>query len=123
MRRQSAVEICPVEITLGIIGGKWKPVILWRLSGGEMRYAALKRAIPGITQRMLTQQLRELEADGILRRTADTHQPPRVTYALTDLGQSLQPVLASLSDWGKAQAGRLGLELRLMQPEGGPRVS
>ncbi|MCA9518290.1 MAG: helix-turn-helix transcriptional regulator [Myxococcales bacterium] len=100
--RESAAEICPVETTLAVIGGKWKPVILWRLSEGALRSAQLKAAIPGITQRVFTHQLRELEADGVIAREVVAGAPPAVTYRLTVLGESLGPVLAVMSDWGKA---------------------
>ena len=110
-RRQSAAEICPVETTLGIMGGKWKPVILWRLEQHDsLRFSVLKRLIPGITQRMLTQQLRELEADGVISRQIEQARPPKVvSYRLTELGISLRPVLHVMSDWGKRHEQKLSV--------------
>lgn len=87
-----------------MIGGKWKPVILFHLNLGMRRNGELRRLIPGITQKMLTQQLRELERDGIVSRTIHATVPPRVDYALTDGGRSLEPVLRAMADWGRAHA-------------------
>jgi DNA-binding HxlR family transcriptional regulator len=92
---------CAVELALRIIGGKWKTIILWHLSpDGGKRYGELKRAIPNVTQKMLTQQLRELEADGMIRRVVHAQVPPKVEYSLTELGNSVLPVLKQLSAWG-----------------------
>lgn len=95
-------EGCPVTHCLGLIGGKWKPVILFCVSNGVDRFGAMQRAIPGVTKQMLTQQLRELEADGLLSRTVHPVVPPRVDYALTERGRSLLPVIAAMRDWGLA---------------------
>jgi DNA-binding HxlR family transcriptional regulator len=93
---------CPVEATLAIIGGKWKPIILFQLQTRTLRFGELRKAMPpGITQQMLTNQLRELEADGILTRTVYAEVPPRVEYSLTDLGQSLCPILEAMAVWGE----------------------
>lgn len=92
---------CSVEATLAVIGGRWKPVILFHLLEQEiMRFNALKRTIDGITQRMLTNQLRELEADGIITRTVYAEVPPRVEYRLTDYGRTLEPILLAMREWG-----------------------
>ena len=90
---------CPAEITLRVIGGKWKPVILWHLKDGVKRFSELKRAIPGVTQRMLSQQLRELESDGVVVRKVYAQVPPKVEYGLTDWGQALCPALDALLKW------------------------
>jgi DNA-binding HxlR family transcriptional regulator len=93
---------CPVERTVRVIGGRWKPVILYQLRAGSCRFNALRRQIPGVTQRMLTQHLRELEADGIISRHIHAVVPPRVDYALTPMGQSLMPVMEAMAAWGAA---------------------
>lgn len=97
--RKKDVE-CPVEATLTVIGGRWKVLILRELMTGPKRFGQLHRALAGITQKMLTQQLREMERNGILTRTVYPQIPPRVEYALTDLGKSLRPVLAAMHRWG-----------------------
>lgn len=90
---------CPAEITLGIMGGRWKAVILWYLRKRTRRFGELHRLIPAATQQMLTKQLRELEADGIVNRDVYREVPPRVEYSLTERGHSLSPVLDALCDW------------------------
>jgi len=90
-----------VENTMRIIGGKWKPVILCHLKHGKMRTGQLRRAIPNITQKMLTQQLRELEDDGIVDRKVFNQIPPKVEYSLTDYGHSLNKILEELCVWGE----------------------
>jgi DNA-binding HxlR family transcriptional regulator len=92
---------CAVEATLSVIGGVWKPVVVFHLLDGTLRFNALCRVIPSATPRMITLQLRELEADGIVTRTVYPEVPPKVEYALTDLGRSLAPVLLSMRDWGQ----------------------
>lgn len=94
---------CPVAATLAVIGGKWKPSILYLLHRGATRFNALQRALPGITQRMLTLQLRALERDGIVRRTVTPTVPPQVEYALTESGRTLGPVFDALGAWGGAR--------------------
>jgi DNA-binding HxlR family transcriptional regulator len=91
---------CPVEATLDVIGGKWKGVILYHLLDGTQRFGVLRRLLPDVTPRMLTLQLRELEADGIVERTVYAEVPPRVEYRLTPFGESLRPVIVLLRDWG-----------------------
>lgn len=95
---------CPMEATLDLIGGKWKGVILFRLLEGTKRFGELRRLLCKITQRSLTQQLRELEADGLVARKVYAEVPPRVEYSLTPRGHSLEPVLAALMEWGNAHA-------------------
>lgn len=93
---------CPVETTLSLIGGKYKALILWHLSDHTMRFSELKKAVSGATAKMLTQQLRELEAQALVHREVFPVIPPRVEYSLTELGKSLMPVLISMRDWGAA---------------------
>ena len=100
---------CPAETTLGVIGGRWKILILYHLFQGVKRFSELQRAIGGITQKMLTQQLREMERDGIIHREVFPQVPPKVEYSLTLLGESLKPVIAAMCEWGmKFRDGELG---------------
>ena len=100
VRRRAGRTGCSVEATLSVIGGVWKPVLLFHLLGGRLRFNALCRLTPNATQRMITLQLRELEADGIVARTVYPEVPPRVEYELSPLGHSLKPVLLSMRSWG-----------------------
>ncbi|MBS6830335.1 MAG: helix-turn-helix transcriptional regulator [Desulfovibrio sp.] len=92
---------CPVEATVDLIGGKYKSLILYKLIAGTLRFSQLRRAIPCATPKMLTQQLRELERDGLVQREVFPVVPPRVEYSLTDFGRSMEPVLKAMSAWGK----------------------
>ncbi len=103
---------CPVEAALRLIGGKYKGLILWHLTGGAMRYGALSRLVPRATPKMLTQQLRELERDGLVTRKVFPVVPPKVEYALTASGETLSPVLHALYDWGVGHMERNGWEVR-----------
>ena len=94
---------CEVETTLKIIGGRWKVLIIRELLLGVRRFGELERALPGITQKMLTQQLREMEQDGIVHRKVYAEVPPKVEYSLTSLGESLQPILKAMHEWGAKQ--------------------
>jgi len=92
---------CSIELTLDIIGGKWKPLILWHLSNnGIQRFNELKKSMPGITQKMLTQQLRELEANLMVHREVYAQVPPKVEYSLTKIGESVIPLLNTMCQWG-----------------------
>lgn len=91
---------CPVEATLDLIGGKYKALILWHLSEGKLRFSELKKVISNATPKMLTQQLRELEAQKLIHREVFPIVPPKVEYSLTDLGKSLLPLLKEMRDWG-----------------------
>ncbi len=90
---------CEVETTLKIIGGRWKVLIIRELMTGIKRFGELQRALPGVTQKMLTQQLREMEEDGIIHRQVYAQIPPKVEYSLTPLGESLKPILYAMHDW------------------------
>ena len=92
---------CHVSITLDIIGGKWKSLILWHLSFKTLRFSQLQRRMTRITQKMLTQQLRELERDGLIHREVYAEVPPKVEYSLTELGESVVPILQMMYQWGK----------------------
>ena len=93
---------CAVEATLQLIDGKWKGVILFHLLQGTMRFNALRKVLPNVTQRMLTMQLRELEEDKFIHREVFLQVPPKVEYSLTDRGRTLEPVIMALKHWGDA---------------------
>ena len=104
MKRLNGKSGCAVEVTLSVMGGTWKPIILFHLLHGKKRFSELSRTIGAITQRMLTLQLRELEDAGIVLRTVHAEVPPRVDYELTALGRSLEPVLIAMRNWGSNYA-------------------
>lgn len=91
---------CGTAYTLSLIGGRWKPTILWRLLDGKLRYNELKKSITGISERVLVLQLRELENDHLVKRVVYPEVPPRVEYELTPLGWSMEALLQHISDWG-----------------------
>lgn len=97
---ESAGEVCPVEVAVAVLGGSWKLTVVKHLLGGPLRFGVLGRAVGPVNPRVLTRQLRELEADGIVRREVFAEVPPRVEYSLTDLGETLRPAVAWLDDWG-----------------------
>jgi DNA-binding HxlR family transcriptional regulator len=100
---------CSVEAAVSLIDGKWKCVILWHLQQETVvRFNELRRRLPGITQRMLTNQLRELEADGLINRVVYAQVPPKVEYSLSELGLSITPVLEALKEWGDSNIHRFG---------------
>ena len=92
---------CPVEATIQLIGGKYKAVILWHLMSGTLRYSQLHKRMPKATDKMLTQQLRQLERDGLINRVVYPVVPPKTEYSLTDFGRSLTPILDEMCNWGK----------------------
>jgi DNA-binding HxlR family transcriptional regulator len=98
---------CGLESALSVIGGRWKGVVLYCLLPGKTRFSALQRRLPNCSQRMLTIQLRELETDGLVKRTVYAEVPPKVEYELTAFGRSLEPVLRQLKDWGEGFTRRL----------------
>lgn len=93
-------QTCPAETTLKAISGRWKLLILRELFVGVKRFGELQRALEGITQKMLTQQLREMEEDGIIHREIYPQIPPKVEYSLTPLGESLKPIVEAMHEWG-----------------------
>jgi DNA-binding HxlR family transcriptional regulator len=102
------VTKCPAEITLGVIGGRWKVILLYHLFQGVKRFSELQRAVVGITQKMLTQQLREMERDGLVHREVYPEVPHKVEYSLTPLGRTLEPVVGAMCGWGiKYRDGKL----------------
>ena len=101
-KSQAVDEQCPVEVGLNILSGKWKLKILWHLSKGKIRFKELQRVLGNITKKTLTQQLRELEEQGIITRKVFPDVPPKVEYSVSELGATLKPILAQLCDWGKA---------------------
>jgi DNA-binding HxlR family transcriptional regulator len=101
---------CGVESALSVIGGRWKGVVLYCLLSGKTRFSALQRQLPNCSQRMLTIQLRELETDGLVKRTVYAEVPPHVDYELTAFGRSLEPVLEQLRRWGDGFKNRLERE-------------
>lgn len=97
---------CPVDSTLAVIGGKWKPHIFRHLAGRTKRFGELQSALPYVTRKVLTQQLRELEDDGVVIRTVFPQVPPKVEYSLSEYGKTLIPIIGSLSGWGQAHNER-----------------
>ncbi len=101
---------CPVETTLNLIGGKYKALILWHLIDKTLRFGELKKLIPNATSKMLTQQLRELEKDGLIIRTVYPIVPPKVEYELSELGKSIKPILDDTFKWGTLYLKKNGFE-------------
>lgn len=99
---------CAMDVTMNFIGGKWKTVVLWYLKDKPVRFSELKRKIPAITEKMLSMQLKELEADGLISRTVYPQVPPRVEYAFTEEGKTLIPLLDAISAWGRYMGGKYG---------------
>ena len=97
-----------MKLTTSIIGGKWKPILLFHLERKTRRFCELQRLVPGLTKKMLTQHLRELERDGIVHRKVYAEVPPHVEYSLTRHGESLKPILKLMSAWGKRHRARYG---------------
>ena len=97
---------CDVEATLSVIGGRWKPILVCHLLNGRKRFGELRRLTPNATERMITLQLRELEADGVISRHVFAEVPPRVEYEVTEFGRSLQTILVLMQEWGKGFKAR-----------------
>lgn len=100
---------CPIEAFLGVLGGKYKAIICYELIGRTLRYSELARLVPAATPRMLSRQLKELEADGIVDRKLYPVVPPKTEYSLTELGQTLVPLINAMCDWGYAYFDRMGV--------------
>ena len=101
---------CPVQATSNVFSGKWKVLIVWHLAFGSLRHAELQRRLPGVSQKVLTAQLRELERDGIVARKVFHEVPPKVEYSLTKYGQTLRPVMTELCHWGKKHKARMAAD-------------
>ena len=99
---------CALDVTMSFIGGKWKTVVLWYLRNGKMRFSELKARIPDITDKMLSIQLKALEADGVVERKIYPEVPPKVEYKLTEMGETLRPVLEAIAKWGKDKVHKEG---------------
>jgi DNA-binding HxlR family transcriptional regulator len=108
---------CPVKLTADIIGGKWKPLILFYLEGGTRRFGELRKLIPVMTKKILTQHLRELERDGLVHRKVYAVVPPKVEYSLTKHGESLKPILKLMSAWGRKHRARYGIPRTHSRPQ------
>jgi DNA-binding HxlR family transcriptional regulator len=98
---------CGLEVALDVVGGKWKPIVLWHLAGGPRRFGELRRLVTGISEKMLIQQLREMQGDGIVAREDFREVPPRVSYSLTPFGVSLLEALRPLCEWGGEHMARI----------------
>ena len=109
MKKRRTRFVCPVDVALSVIGGKWKPMLLWLLSMRRRRFSEFQAAMPGLAHKVLSQQLRQLEADGVIRRRARDAVPTRNEYELTDFGRSLRPALNALASWGKSHHRALGM--------------
>ncbi|WP_238906727.1 helix-turn-helix domain-containing protein [Clostridium sp. YIM B02506] len=101
---------CSMELTLDIIGGKWKPIIIWNLGKETMRFNELKRKLPNITHKMLSQQLKALEENNLIARKVYSEVPPKVEYSLTDQGESLLPLLITLCEWATNHVASIQVE-------------
>lgn len=108
VQMNGATYFCSMDLTMSFIGGKWKAVVLWYLKGGRKRFGELRKLVPGISEKMLSLQLRELEKDGIVKRTIFPEVPPRVEYELTEEGKTLVPMLNAIAEWGRNKAKRDG---------------
>ncbi len=97
---QRAMEVCPVEVAVSVLGGAWKLTVVKHLAQGERRFGELGRLVPQANRKTLTRQLRELEEDGVVARTVHDQVPPKVVYSLTELGHSLSDVVAAMDAWG-----------------------
>ncbi len=104
---KNCVPGCAVTTTVDLIGGKWKTVVLYHLLGEPKRFSELQRKLPGVTQRMLTLQLRELEADGLVHREVYPQVPPKVEYSLTILGRTLEPIIRAMLSWGETYQAQI----------------
>ncbi|WP_437807394.1 winged helix-turn-helix transcriptional regulator [Sorangium sp. So ce1078] len=106
MAKREQSDTCGLGAALDVIGGKWKATILWRLHARPLRFGELRRRVPGISEKILSEQLKEMEADGVVLREAFDEVPPRVAYSLTPAGASLNEAVHALAEWGTRHAAR-----------------
>lgn len=111
LNEKRIIDTCGMAVALRIVGGRWKPAILCRLMYNKMRYNELKKAIEGISERMLVAQLRELEQDDIVRRLVYAEVPPRVEYEITEFGHTMEPMLKTMAEWGKLAGKKLNAKM------------
>jgi len=116
IRMNGQVYHCALDVTMELVGGKWKTIVLWYLRKDKKRFSELRRLIPGITEKMLSMQLRQLENDGFVSRTVHAEVPPRVEYALTPLGRTLLPLLEEIAKWGRLMGKRFGSIEKVERP-------
>lgn len=116
MRRKRSYE-CGIDAAIDVIEGKWKVLVLWALATGEKRFGELKRGLPGVSEKVLTQQLREMEADDLVHRRTYAEVVPRVEYSLTELGRSLNEALEPLGQWGSRNRTRIEAARAHLSPE------
>ncbi|UPV77748.1 winged helix-turn-helix transcriptional regulator [Bacillus rugosus] len=109
METKTELPFCPVATTVGLIGNKWKLLILRELLSGTKRFGELRSGIPGISQKVLTQNLRSMEGDGIIERKVYAEVPPRVEYYLSDLGNTLRPIIDVMAEWGLSYHQRVNV--------------
>lgn len=115
---QRAMEVCPVEVAVSVLGGTWKLTVIKHLMDGSRRFGELGRLVPAANTKTLTRQLRELEEDSVLRRTVYPQVPPKVVYSLTEMGQSLAPIVAAMDQWGEDFAAQFSGD-QVQQPDSG----
>lgn len=116
IRMNGQVYHCALDVTMELVGGKWKTIVLWYLRKDKKRFSELRKLIPGITEKMLSMQLRQLEKDGFVSRTVHAEVPPRVEYALTPLGRTLLPLLEEIAKWGRLMGKRFGSIEKVERP-------
>jgi DNA-binding HxlR family transcriptional regulator len=113
--------ICGIDAALDVVSGKWKGLVLWELhTHGVRRFAELRRALPGVSEKMLTQHLRQMEEDGLLHRTVHAEVPPKVEYSLTESGTALNAALGPLGEWGRERIRRERLDVTELPQAAGP---
>ena len=116
IRMNGQVYHCALDVTMELVGGKWKTIVLWYLRTDKKRFSELRKLIPGITEKMLSMQLRQLEKDGFISRTVHAEVPPRVEYALTAHGKTLLPLLEEIAKWGRLMGKKFGTVEKVERP-------